>query len=239
MGVRMSGAVQQRVGGPGVRPPARTGRRIDDAEVRKRAAAVGSGFVGAYGDSGLEGRSGELSTLDDLVGGLVRGVGRVLWIEGEPGIGKSSLVSELAARAAARGCAVSRGAAEELAQPFPLRTMARRLDVAAGSLDPLRVEIADLIGGRRSCGVLDPVLAAGERMLELVDRVCAPLAVLDRVPEPGGLRVGGLTKPLARISGVTFAVERGATGMTAPSTGGGRASQGAVTQPVSAPSAHV
>jgi DNA-binding CsgD family transcriptional regulator len=121
----------------------------------------------------LVGRSGELSVLDELADGLARGVGRLLWIEGEPGIGKSSLVDALVAGAEARGRPVLCGAAEELFQPFPLRVMARCLDVGAGSPDPLRVEIADLMGGRRSCGVLDPVLAASERMLELVDRVCA------------------------------------------------------------------
>jgi len=142
------------------------------------AVAVGSGGGSACSGTGLVGRSGELSTLDELAGGLVRGVGRVLWIEGEPGIGKSSLVDELVAGAAARGCSVLRSAAEELAQPFPLRAMARCLGVAAGSPDPLRVEIADLMDGRRSGGVLDPVLAASERMLELVDRVCAAESLL-------------------------------------------------------------
>ena len=40
------------------------------------------------------GRMPELATLKAAVEALRRGEGSVLWVEGEPGIGKSSLVAE-------------------------------------------------------------------------------------------------------------------------------------------------
>lgn len=43
------------------------------------------------------GRARELAILSAAVEGLRGGVGSVLWIEGEPGIGKSSLVAEAVA----------------------------------------------------------------------------------------------------------------------------------------------
>ncbi|HVC72410.1 MAG TPA: ATP-binding protein, partial [Mycobacteriales bacterium] len=113
-------------------------------------------------DSGTVGRAPQLAALDRLVADLAAGRGRVLWIEGEPGIGKSLLVDELVERQPG-GCTVLRAAAEELTRPFPLRAMARALGEGAA------VE---------SAGVLDPVLAAAERMLELVDRLCGQGPVL-------------------------------------------------------------
>jgi DNA-binding CsgD family transcriptional regulator len=113
-------------------------------------------------DGGTVGRAPQLAALDRLVADLAAGRGRVLWIEGEPGIGKSLLVDELVERRP-DGCTVLRAAAEELTRSFPLRAMARALGGGAA------VE---------SAGVLDPVLAAGERMLELVDRLCGRGPVL-------------------------------------------------------------
>jgi DNA-binding CsgD family transcriptional regulator len=95
-------------------------------------------------------------------------------VQGEPGIGKSALVDAVAAHALEAGCSVLRGTGDELAQAFPLRMMADALAVSRRSSDPLRAQIARLLRGETSgSGVIDPVLAAGERLLELVDRLCA------------------------------------------------------------------
>ena len=110
---------------------------------------------------------------------LAGGSGGLLWVEGEPGIGKSVLAGFLAERASAGGAGVLQAAADELMSGFPLRLMAGCLGVSRWSgsssdVDAVRIEIAGLLrgdsDGRR---VVDPVLAAGERMLDLVDRLCA------------------------------------------------------------------
>jgi DNA-binding CsgD family transcriptional regulator len=77
-------------------------------------------------------------------------------------------------RAAGQGCTVLRGAARELVTAFPLRLMADCLGVSAGSADPAHAEIAGLLRGTgEHSGSVDPVLAASERMIELIDRRCA------------------------------------------------------------------
>jgi len=127
------------------------------------------------------GRSAELAALDRLVAEVADGRGGLAWIEGEPGIGKSALADAVAARAAAAGCRVLRGAGEPLMEAFPLRLLAECLGVSVRSPDPAAAEIAGLLRGETGAsGAADPLLAAGERMLELVDRLCAaaPIALV-------------------------------------------------------------
>jgi predicted ATPase len=54
----------------------------------------------------LVGRSSELADLQSAVSDLVAGRGRAILIEGEPGIGKSTLVRAATEQAGARGCQV-------------------------------------------------------------------------------------------------------------------------------------
>ena len=135
---------------------------------------------------GLVGRAPELKVLDGLLAGVADSCGEAVWVEGAAGIGKSALVGELAARARESGCRVLRGVGVEVTGVFPLRVMAECLGVsgaagaggaadaaADGAADPARAEIAGLLRGGGGLGVVDPVLAAGERMLDLVDRLCA------------------------------------------------------------------
>lgn len=122
-------------------------------------------------DAQLVGRAAELARLRELVRLVAEGRGGLGWVRGEAGIGKSALVDAVAAQAEAAGCAVYRGAGDELAQAFPLRLMADAFGVSARAADPARVSIAKLLRGEDT-GAADPVLAAGERLLELVDRLC-------------------------------------------------------------------
>jgi hypothetical protein len=115
-----------------------------------------------------------MSTLKTLVDQVAIGRGSVGWVGGEPGIGKSTLIKAMIADALASGCAVARGAGEELMQAFPLRLWSECLGVSGKSSDPARVEIASLLRGEAGeSGTMDPVLAAGERLLALVDRLCS------------------------------------------------------------------
>ena len=123
----------------------------------------------------LVGREDELAAVRELAEGLMRGRGAVLWIEGEPGIGKTALVDALLARVGELGGPGLRAWGDELMEAFPLRLMAACLGVSGRAPDEARREIAGLLGGQAGAGgsqAADPLLAAAERMLELVDRLC-------------------------------------------------------------------
>ena len=125
-----------------------------------------------------------------LVEGVVRGHGESVWVEGEPGIGKSALLAAGLAGASARpGCQVFWGVAAELGQRFPLRAVLDCLAVRADSPDQARSEIAALLRGESGAadtadgrGVsraqVDPVPAVTERLLALVDRLSAAAPVV-------------------------------------------------------------
>jgi DNA-binding SARP family transcriptional activator len=121
-------------------------RRLED-EVRRGAEPAPAPAPPA--DSGLVGRAGEMAlvtaALDESAGGT-----RVVVVEGEPGIGKTRLVEELAVAAAARGCQVLWGRAfEGGATPAlwpwlgPLRALlAERRGLNGGDLAPLEALVA-------------------------------------------------------------------------------------------------
>lgn len=124
------------------------------------------------------GRTAELAHIAALVAELRAGRGEIAWIEGEPGIGKSTLIDVLVSEAREALFAVFSGAGDELMEAFPLRLMAECLETTINSPDHARVEIARLLRGEAGAGPFDPVLAASERMLELVDRACADRPVV-------------------------------------------------------------
>jgi hypothetical protein len=70
--------------------------------------------------SALRGRDGELAILDQALGCAIRGQRAVLMVSGEPGIGKTRLLEELAARVLAAGGTPSWGRVCEigLTPPF-------------------------------------------------------------------------------------------------------------------------
>ena len=128
------------------------------------------------GFDGFVGRGGEVDRLRGLVAEVAAGVGGVVWVVGEPGIGKSALVDVGVGGAAGLGVRVFAGAADELTQSFALRLVADCLGVGRGVVDGFRLEISDLLAGR--AGVVDSVRAAGERLVGLVQRECADSPVV-------------------------------------------------------------
>src|SRR5262249_41240388 len=86
------------------RDPAAGGRPGGDAE-RDRAADPAVVQPGA--PAALAGRDAELGLLRRAVSDAAAGRGRCLWIEGEPGIGKSALLAAGLAGAADAGCHVA------------------------------------------------------------------------------------------------------------------------------------
>src|SRR3712207_4831573 len=130
---------------------------------------------------GFVGRQDERERLRDLLVDVAGGRGRAVLVEGEPGIGKSSLLAAGLTGARALGCDAAWAAADELSQQFPLRVLLDALGVSGhrpadedepDELHRSRAEIVATLRGR-STGLLsdgDPLQAAGELILELVEQ---------------------------------------------------------------------
>ncbi len=83
----------------------------------------------------LVGREAEVSRLEALVGAVAGGRGGEVWVEGEPGIGKTALLAAGLGRAGELSCQVFWAGADELGQRFPARVMRDCLRVGPGSTD--------------------------------------------------------------------------------------------------------
>ncbi|ONI83173.1 hypothetical protein ALI144C_16875 [Actinosynnema sp. ALI-1.44] len=83
------------------------------------------------------GRQEELSRLGAALTELTGGRGGAVWVDGEPGIGKSELLTTGLADLDTAGVQVAWAAGDELAQQFPLRVMLRGLgiDAESGTVD--------------------------------------------------------------------------------------------------------
>lgn len=127
------------------------------------------------------GRVNELGVLHRFVNEVVNGRGRCLWVEGEPGVGKSGLLAAGLARAA-DGCQVMWGSCDELGQRFPLRALIECLGVHENSSDPRRASVARELGANApvpgAWRTTDPVLAGVDRLLALVDQLCSDAPVV-------------------------------------------------------------
>src|SRR5437763_17206574 len=111
----------------------------------------------------LIGRAGEMRRVSDLLSDLAAGRGGILWIEGEPGLGKAALLAAAADGARLRACRAWHARAAEPAQRFPLHALLDALDpdVAPQAGDPPAA-------GRPVAGavpVVDPVMASVERLI--------------------------------------------------------------------------
>ena len=99
----------------------------------------------------------------------------MIWVEGEPGIGKSSLVAEALAAGSAPGWDIGWGIAGKLTERLPLRVMLDCLQVRPGSPDPRRAHAADLLRSLRQ-GLFadgDASVTGIELLVGLVDELSA------------------------------------------------------------------
>ena len=123
----------------------------------------------------LTGREGELTMLAELVGELARGNGSSLLLEGEPGIGKSSLVRAALGDADNLGLRVTWGAGDELGQSLPLVPFLDALRVRShpdrGSRRDAIVRLLDGAGTADREADVPAVLA--EQLLALIAEECA------------------------------------------------------------------
>jgi DNA-binding CsgD family transcriptional regulator len=127
----------------------------------------------------LIGRDTELAMLVRLVQETVAGQGSSVLIEGEPGIGKSTLVRAAVAEAAAADCQMFWGVGDELGQALPLLPLLEGLRVREPSTNPRRNTIVRLLRGELTADRGTDVSAAlAEQMLALVAEQCAEQPVI-------------------------------------------------------------
>jgi AAA ATPase domain len=120
-------------------------------------------------------RSQELATLRSGVEALRHGEGAAVWVEGEPGIGKSSLVVEALAGVSELGWDIGWGMADQLAERPPLSVMQDCLQVRLNSPDPRRAHAAGLLRSQR-LGLFadgDASVSGVEVLMALADELCA------------------------------------------------------------------
>src|SRR6478672_659960 len=128
-----------------------------------------SPFAPSSGDNGsvlrvsgqrLVGRDGELRRLLDLLDDAAEGRPAHALISGDAGVGKTRLVSELAARAAGRGFTVLSGRCAELGDSIPYLPLADALRAATTGPGPDQA-LLDAIAARPVLGRLLPDRGAG------------------------------------------------------------------------------
>ncbi|MER6789279.1 AAA family ATPase, partial [Streptomyces sp. NPDC000658] len=130
-----------------------------------------AGSGGALSRSGLRGREAELGQLTALIASVARtGSGALVLIQGEPGIGKTALLTEAVARAGAAGYSVGTGRADELHHIVPLSSLAASLH---GERPLLPGDaFADLAGGH------DQRIRLVERLAEAIEAAAGSRPVL-------------------------------------------------------------
>ncbi|MFI7097551.1 AAA family ATPase [Streptomyces lydicus] len=122
----------------------------------------------------LVGRTMHLALLRGLVKEAAAGKGAAIWVEGEPGVGKTALVTTALTDAGKLGCRTGWAAADEFSVRLPLRGILTCLDVDTAH-DARHAASLQCLYGRPILGELtgpDPVLSAMENVLALVDGLC-------------------------------------------------------------------
>ncbi|MDG6109684.1 AfsR/SARP family transcriptional regulator [Dactylosporangium aurantiacum] len=135
--------------------------------------AVSGGGAQDHEDSGLVGRDRELRTVDELLQATSTGRGRLLLVSGSPGIGKSALLTELAARAAARNTLVGTGTGVDGEAPPVFLPWAQILRAIAGTPDAAEALAVAFAPYGNLPAVLDPTLSEA-----------LPLPAAERLADP-------------------------------------------------------
>ena len=119
------------------------------------------------------GRRAETGLLAGLLRGVADGRGATVWIEGEPGIGKSELLAVSFGAATTLGCQLAWGVADELGRRVPLQVLTEALGLDPTSPDPrLAALAADLHDDPTASDQRGPAVAV-DRLLAYVRSTCA------------------------------------------------------------------
>jgi DNA-binding CsgD family transcriptional regulator len=128
----------------------------------------------------LAGRADELALLDGYLRALVRGGGNAMLIEGEPGIGKTTLVRTALGSLPPGSCQVFWGAGDELGQELPLHPFLDAFGVRQSSANARRTTIAGLLRGEVATdrGTDVPAMLAEQLIALTIDETAARPVVL-------------------------------------------------------------
>ncbi|GIM93814.1 BTAD domain-containing putative transcriptional regulator [Paractinoplanes toevensis] len=178
--------------------------------------AVAKALRDGLTNRGWFGREAEVDHLRGLVRQVAAGAGGSIWIEGEPGIGKTELLTHAFADAARCGCRVAWGAADQLGSRVPLQVLSRALGLESASRRPrspvAEPEVAEdqiVASVRAACAATPLILIVDdmqwadsatvrvwERLQGLVGRLplllVAAARATDRPRHTPGLRLGPL-----------------------------------------------
>jgi tetratricopeptide (TPR) repeat protein len=165
----------------------------------------------------MVGRRIELEQINRWVKDLMSGRGRTILIEGEPGIGKSSIMQAAAQTAYSAGCQVVWAHCDELSEAFPLLPILDALADMDHTVDCSR--ITELLRSTYALDSrVDPVSTATELLLGMIKDLCtigplmlvvddlqwadaatvAALGRLARVAPVHPLLLTGITRPVPR-----------------------------------------
>src|SRR6185369_2290406 len=131
----------------------------------------------------LVGRSAEVTRLHALAREAVAGRGAAVLVDGEPGIGKTTLLDEAERDCAALRVRVLRGGAEDLEQGLPFAAIGACLGLRAPAPEPAVARLAALLRGEGttpSTAAANHEFAVTEAILDLVDGWCTtgPVALI-------------------------------------------------------------
>ncbi|MFV2105230.1 BTAD domain-containing putative transcriptional regulator [Micromonospora sp. LOL_015] len=174
--------------------------------VEASGAGPQAGFTIGHTQAGsLVGRADELDQLRALFDALADGQGDVLWVEGEPGVGKTALVRAATANLDDRGCQVAWGGIRELDRDAPVQAVARALrplttgHLRAARPDGPHLDVAD------DDNAVDDAPVSSDWVLAQVRTACAVAPVVlvvddlqsaDSVGEPFWNRLVAATRRL-------------------------------------------
>jgi hypothetical protein len=141
-------------------------------------------ILSSYFDDWLDtvfGRDAEIGQLRRLLAELAAGRGRCVWLEGEPGIGKSALLIQVYAAAAEYDCWILSSVADESSREFPLRIVLDGLRMGSPYTDASYEQLVGLLMGDGTVdGAIPPNGAAlgAERYFDVVERLCVQSPVV-------------------------------------------------------------
>jgi hypothetical protein len=147
-------------------------------EIATRARQTGTGDNGGVGTPAFVGRQDVLGRMSRVLDEACAGIGRLVLVSGEPGVGKTRLALEVLAEADRRGARSAVGACWEGAGAPGLWPWVQVLRSLRADLDEDREALALLLDGNEPGAPTE--FHVFEAILQLLDRLCAdrPLVVL-------------------------------------------------------------